>query len=665
MNFIESLFSAEFIRAFAWTLFHSLWQGGLLGLMAAGIMMILRKHRPGIRYAILYGLMMLLPVIFAGTFLITYNQEKGQGYANVGTISSPYEQVNTSTDLNAVYSVNQSSTTSYSRYVVFFENQAKWLVLIWFTGFIFFLLRFSGSMLYVYRLKNHQVFSIDERWNVHLRKLSSGIGLQQKVRMAESALAKIPMTIGYLKPVILLPLGTLSGVPPQQIDAIILHELAHILRKDYILNIIQSVTEILFFYHPVTWWLSGLIRQEREHICDDLAISVNHDHINYIKALTTMEELNSKVPLLASAMTGSKKKLLCRVKRLLTPVKLRKGPGGGIIAFIFLIGLVFTLSFNALSFIPSSFDLTGRESGEVLYNLLPFKPEIPDTVVATSRSGKVKISVYTDSVSQVQQEQLQKMAESMDRQSLSYDRARKEYMVQIEDLDGQKDKCDRQHKVIVISKSDSASWDGDSVTVICKEMRSQHPGGRYGTRPPRYEDMRVNVFSYQNDSIDTLIFIGPGKHFDLGNLEEYDWSSEEMEERMKEMQIEMEGLQWSAEDLENRNMEIEIEMERDISEGETENLQFYFDEPIAPPLPPDIEFFPGPRITPAEKIIRQELRDDGLTQRGRKYIVEIDSKAMYINGEKQPKEVYRKYRKLVESFESMTLEGDEIFKLIF
>jgi hypothetical protein len=138
-----------------------------------------------------------------------------------------------------------------------------------------------------------------------------------------------------------------------------------------------------------------------------------------------------------------------------------------------------------------------------------------------------------------------------------------------------------------------------------------------------------------------------------------------MENRMKEIQIEMEGLERSADVLEDQNMQIEIEMERDIPEGETENLQFYFDEPVAPPVPPYLEYFPGPRIAPAEKIIRQELRDDGLTERGRKYIVEIDSKAMYINGEKQAKEIYRKYSKLVESLEGIQLQDDESFKIVF
>jgi bla regulator protein blaR1 len=681
MNLIESLLSAEFIRAFAWTLFHSLWQGGLLALVAFGLMIILRKHRPAIRYMILYTVLMLLPVFFAGTFLMTYNPGNVDNNTKVANAGSSWNQENALNSANPGISEDATKQAWYSHPAHVFENQAKWLVLIWFAGFFIFLLRFSGSILYVYRLKNYQVYSVDEHWNTNLNRLSGRIGLHQQVKLAESALARIPMTIGYLKPVILLPLGTLSGIPPQQIDAILLHELSHIMRKDYLMNIIQSVIELLFFYHPVTWWLSGLIRQEREHICDDLAISVNQDHINYIKALTTMEEINSKSPLLASAMMGSKKKLLFRVKRLLNPVKLRKGLGEGIIAFILLIGLVSTLSLNALSIIPSTYDLTGRESGEHLFNFLPFNPneankavsqipasqpaveltaipETPDTIIATSKSGKVKISVYTDSTSQAQQEMLTKMAEAMDAQNQHINQQLEDYIIQVETSDADEKKYEKQCKVMVIRDSDSTSSNGDSIIVIYSDSRSPFPGNQFEFElpppppgcplPPHAQEFRyfysdpeipdekiisTQVYAIKNDLIDTVIIIGPEEYMDPDKMKEFEWNEDQLNEGMKDY---------------------EINIEREYRDAEREYS--YAGRGFAPEQPP----MPSP-----EKIIRQELRDDGLTMRGRRYVIELDSKSMYINGEKQPKEVYRKYRKLVDSFEPAKLEGDETFKLIF
>jgi beta-lactamase regulating signal transducer with metallopeptidase domain len=669
MNFFESILSSEFIRAFAWTLLHSVWQGGLIAFMAVVFLIILRKHRPGIRYLILYIFLMLLPVFFTATFLYTYHPENAKVLSIIRA-----EPISGLQDSNILHekpfiSENGVSDAWYVHVVYIFENQAGWLVLLWFIGFFIFLLRFSGSLLYVYHLKNYKAFPVEECWNANLRKLSERIGLQKPVRLAESAIARIPMTIGYLKPVILLPLGTLSGVPPQQIDAILLHEMAHILRKDYLLNILQSVVELLFFYHPVTWWLSGLIRQEREHVCDDLAIAVNHDYLNYIKALTTMEELNSKSPLLASAMTGSKKKLLFRVKRLLTPLKFRKGFGEGIIAFILIIGLVFTLSFNALSFIPSAYDLTGRESGERVYSLLPFQtnapqeasvtaslnrpdveisinPETPDTIIAKSKSGKITIRICTDSTSQVQQEKLDRMAENMDKQAQQYEQAMKNYQIQMEKFEDGKKGLGEECKVIVLRKSDSTSMASDSVIVIYNDSRSSFPGHHFEYRVPqpdfpvsphtrefRYlyshpdipdmESFDKELFPFKCDSIDTIIFMGPREHMDLDKIKEFEWSDKQL------------------------------------------NDYLLYNLPPLPPEPLENVFIPEHRVTSAEKIIRQELRDDGLTVPRKGYIIDLDSKGMYINGEKQSKETFRKYKRLVESLESANIDGGDVYRIIF
>jgi bla regulator protein blaR1 len=671
IDLLESLLSAEFIRAFALTLFHSLWQGALFAVVTAGLILILRKYRPALRYAVLYALMILFPVFLIATFLVVYHPESVQG-----TIRKNYQ---TSSLQAADYQAGEMLAAAgtdpvkalYLSVVQFFENNARFFVLVWLAGFLLFLVRFTGSVFYVYRLKNSQVFKVDYQWNTRLMRLSERLGLDKTVRLAESGLARVPMTIGYLKPVILLPIGTLSGVPPQQIDAILLHELAHILRKDYLLNIIQSVIELLFFYHPFTWWISGLIRQEREHICDDLAVNINQDHINYIKALTTMEELNSKSPLLANAITGSKKKLLIRVKRLIKPVKMRKGIGEGIIAFLLLISLVSALSLNALSVVPSSFDLTGRESGERLYNFLPFTPGPPDTITAVSSTGKVKISVYTDTVSEGQKETLEMIAESLDKQAGQHGKLQKSVIVRVDDGNVNERINKEERKVIFIGQSDSSGVAADSMVVIYSENCTPHPCGpneyrvMHGIPVPaeapemQYfyanpgvapgKDVKIQVYSYKNDSVDSLIIVNPGVDMNWSEVEGFNLDSEEMQEMLRAQQFDFQEYELSAEEMQDQMKDIQIEMEREVPDRGFEHMAFS----------------PEPRIPAAEKIIRQELRDDGLTERGRKYVIEVDAKAMYINGEKQPKEIYRKYSKLVESLEGIQLEGEETYKLIF
>jgi bla regulator protein blaR1 len=665
MNLVESFFSQDFIRAFAWTLLHSLWQGVLIAILAAVLMWLLRAYRPAVRYMVLYTLMGLMPLLFVLTFFFV--EQTGNEVLN--PVKQPVINTFQENFLNQVASVyageNANPDTWYSIPVHFVENHANWLVMIWFIGFLVFLIRFSGSLFFVYRLKHERLYPVDAQWESRLKILSGAIGLNQNIKLAESALAKIPMTIGYLKPVILLPVGTLSGVPPMQLEAIILHELAHILRRDYLLNIIQSVIEMLFFYHPVTWWLSSLIRQEREHICDDIAIGINHDQINYIKALTTMEEFNAKSPVMANAITGTRKKLLTRVKRLIMPAKVRKSGGEGIIAFLLLICLVFALSFNALSIIPDSFDLSGRESGERLNNLLPFssvpvsnpgsassettessviQTELivpPDTIIATSKSGKVVIQVYTDSIDGTDEKDVQVIVERLDDQLDHMQGARAHYNKEVEIWKSGADQIDSISKIVIIKT-------GDSIKVIKQDTVFMLPDGYdtsfstsggfqfYGFEAPEIPD-----FPEFPPMPDMKYY-----YFDDGQIE----AADEFERAIREQERDMKEFQWQQQDME-RELDDNFII---VEPGEDIKHEWKWQERS-----------PEPGVNPSERIIRQELRDDGLTTFGKKYVVELNAKSMFINGEKQPKDVYKKYRKLIESLDQMSFDSDETYKLIF
>ncbi len=127
----------------------------------------------------------------------------------------------------------------------------------------------------------------------------------------------MPMVIGHLRPVILVPLGMLTGYPAAQVEAILLHELAHIRRHDYLVNAIQGVFEVLFFYHPAVWWVSAVVRAEREKCCDDIAVAVSGNAHEYAAVLTALEEKRWTAPRPAVAITGGS--LMKRIRRLLYP----------------------------------------------------------------------------------------------------------------------------------------------------------------------------------------------------------------------------------------------------------------------------------------------------------------------------------------------------------
>lgn len=658
MNAIASFFPEEFVRSFAWTLFHSLWQGAVIALLVIGVIVFLRRHRPEIRYSLLCLLLALFPVMFTGTFIYFLRIEQQSEHQPEVTQTMTVTLLDDNSAIIDAQFPGQDSDSWIAIPSRIIDSKADILVVIWLTGFLFFLFRFTGSVWYTYRLKKTRLFSVGADWENTMNVLAGRVGLRKKIKLAESALAKVPLTLGYLRPVILLPLGTLSGVPPIQIEAILLHELAHIHRRDYLINIMQSVVEILFFYHPASWWLSGLIREEREHICDDMVVRINKDHINYIKALTTMEELNVKSPVLAHAVTGSRKKLLSRVKRLINPGKFRKGFGEVIIVVLIVIGMASAFSMNALSVIPNSYDLTGRESGGKIYNLLPISHESlnysrveevsvagPDSIVASSNSGKVIVKVYSDSVDVDDEENLRIFVETLDDQ--------------IDDCKKDQKECKKE---IIVMKRNAAPGDslmktviiktGDSVKVIMSDTVMMF-SDNYDTTIT--VDGGIGIYRFDSEEIPGIPDISDFNYIYLDS--DHAEAAREFERAMREQEFSVRDLERMQRDMERQQKEFQFEIQEypgvDPGQGKFEKEWKW------------TQMNAEPGVRESERIIRQELRDSGLTFKGKSYVIELDNKAMYINGDKMPKEIYKKYRKLVESLEQVDFENSESYKLIF
>jgi GWxTD domain-containing protein len=152
-----------------------------------------------------------------------------------------------------------------------------------------------------------------------LRELFVQVGqrlkITQTVGIVYSAAVQVPTVIGWLRPMVLIPLSALVGLSTSQLQALLAHELAHVRRNDYLVNILQSVVETLLFYHPAVWWISKQIRKERENCCDDLAVAVSGDSLGYAKALSRLAEQSSSLPVVALGADGGV--LTARIKRLL------------------------------------------------------------------------------------------------------------------------------------------------------------------------------------------------------------------------------------------------------------------------------------------------------------------------------------------------------------
>jgi Zn-dependent protease with chaperone function len=188
------------------------------------------------------------------------------------------------------------------------------LVVLWLAGVVVFSGRFCMRWVRLRRLMSGPLIGLMPEWKERFEGLLRKAGIRKPVRLGESAGTVVPIVAGWRKPVILLPLGTLVNLPADQIEAIILHELAHVARGDYLVNLLQGVMETLFFYHPAVWSVSGRIRRERELACDDLAVKWCGEPCTYAEALAGFEEYRAHAPMLAATGEGD---LLRRIRRVL------------------------------------------------------------------------------------------------------------------------------------------------------------------------------------------------------------------------------------------------------------------------------------------------------------------------------------------------------------
>src|SRR5581483_7758159 len=175
--------------------------------------------------------------------------------------------------------------------LTFMATHLSQIVALWLAGVLILSMRLVAGWIGVHRLTTRRAHAASPDWEQALRRIAGALDVRRRIRLLESAAVEVPTVVGWLRPIILLPVSTLSGLSIQQIEMILAHELGHIRRHDFIVNLMQSVVETLLFYHPAVWWISGRIRVEREHCCDDLAVGVCGDPVQYAKALTRFEEL--------------------------------------------------------------------------------------------------------------------------------------------------------------------------------------------------------------------------------------------------------------------------------------------------------------------------------------------------------------------------------------
>lgn len=318
------------VQAIGWALVHSVWQGALVALLLVCALQFMRGFSAHARYvAATLGLLLILaaPVVTLSS-LYRYLPDAGSETGQRAALSDSRQSIDARGSLPKGGLASQAdSAGSAARPVDFasfqsltesrFAGLARWLVLFWLGGIVVFSGRLFSGWMATERLKRRGLGKATAACEESFARLARRIGISRPVRLYKSVLVEVPTVIGWLRPVILVPVSAFTGLSQQQLDALLAHELAHVRRYDYLVNLLQSVAETLLFYHPAVWWVSKQIRIEREHACDDLAVEACGDALLYARALAELETLRaaSEHSLALAANGGS---LISRVRRLIS-----------------------------------------------------------------------------------------------------------------------------------------------------------------------------------------------------------------------------------------------------------------------------------------------------------------------------------------------------------
>lgn len=329
---ITSLIPNDIAKAIAWTLIHSLWIG-LLFAAAAGIIVTLSKRSSArLRYHLLCATLMA----FVAVMIFTLCREIRINSNITATAAA-------AATLGPIRTIVQQSGMA-RQLIVFLNQQSAIIFLIWAVFFILKSIQLTGGVLYIHKIRTRNTIAVSAQWQQKLKEFCTKISISRPVTLLQSELVSVPVAIGWLKPVILVPVGMLCQLSPEQVESILLHELAHISRQDYLVNIMQGIVEAVFFFNPALLWLSSLIRQEREACCDDVVLAHINRKSDYLEALLAMGSNTGKVNLAMSLSAGSNQ-LKNRLKRMIyrenQKLSFRE-------AFSLLLGIIFITAFTIL-----------------------------------------------------------------------------------------------------------------------------------------------------------------------------------------------------------------------------------------------------------------------------------------------------------------------------
>jgi beta-lactamase regulating signal transducer with metallopeptidase domain len=310
------IISHVWTEALGWALVHFVWQGALVALFYGAVRLF--SDSPKTRYAAGCAALSILAILPLITFWaiadgrLSNEREIERAAAPAFAGNAPANHTAARFSIDASASADRFGTRTILRR--WLESRITLCVPLWAAGVAFMAVRLGLGAWRVRRFCAQHDGELEAPWISKLEELQTKLGVTRRVRLVKSTLVEVPTVIGWLRPVILFPLSSIVGLSPAQMSAILAHELAHIRRHDYLVNLFQVALETVLFYHPAVWWISKQVRADRELCCDDLAVTLCERAV-YVRALISIEELRAVPSALVLAADGGS--LSERVRRLL------------------------------------------------------------------------------------------------------------------------------------------------------------------------------------------------------------------------------------------------------------------------------------------------------------------------------------------------------------
>jgi D-alanyl-D-alanine endopeptidase (penicillin-binding protein 7) len=365
------------VQAVGWALLHFIWKGALIGIATALSLKPLHRASSQSRYVLLcLALLACLSVP-----LLDVYRYMAAALPVLGEPAAP-----------AVLTVlaQRLDTQSLQPHVLL------WVVALWMLGMIVMTSRLATGLVWVHQMRAVGLGRSDDQWQRCVSRLATQCGISRKITLRVAASLSGPLTVGWWRPVIVVPVALLTQMPPDLLEALLAHEVAHIRRVDYLVNLLQRMIETLLFYHPVVWWLSRRIRIERELVADNVAARLIQEPRRLALALEQLSLFQaSDVATVPFAQWAKGGLLLDRIKRLSQPAT---PPNRKVSILTIALSLaVFCLATHVLGSMPAS---TWSVDTATDQNIQPFVGTLESNhvMVVDDRSGNVLLQKGPDDI---------------------------------------------------------------------------------------------------------------------------------------------------------------------------------------------------------------------------------------------------------------------------